>query len=344
MIAFLRRLLFVYLRPHRLRGLALLGCILLAIAFDTLFPLGIKFIIDLAITPRNPVVFVQLVAGLTVLYVVASLANPALDYLMIWLTAAVLNELRRRMFSHLNALSAGTHQRLEAGEVLNRFGSDLATMEYGFYYAVVPGIVHALGLLVGALVLFQLDWRLALLTVVLLPLPLLIPRGTIRAATTATFARKASESAITGAVQEALLAQQTTRALGLAKHTEAGFETRLSGYAHETLRADFLQWLAYRITNAGQYLIQLLVIAVGGYLALQGQLSVGSLVGFTSLLFNLGASVTQVSNAMAALIPTVTSSERIEGLLASSSSRIRPIALSRLTARGLRPLTLPMRP
>ncbi len=315
MWAFLKRLFSIYLRPYRRRELALLGCIVVAVAFDTIFPLGTKFIIDLAIAPRDTAVFVRLVAGLALLYVIATFSNPTLDYLMIWLTTQVLNNLRHRMFSHLQVLSAGTHQRLQAGEVLTRFGNDLSTIERGMYYAVAPGIQQILTLVVGAVVLFQLDWRLALLTGVLLPLPVILPRRTIAAATETTYRRKATDSSLTGMVQETLAAQATTRAFGLGDHALAAFDARLATYAPEAVKADFLSWLGYRITGASQYFIQFLVIAIGGYLALRGQMSVGSLVGFTALLYNLGVALTDFSSTMALLIPAAASSDRIEGLL-----------------------------
>ena len=315
MWAYLKRLFFIYLRPYRRRVLALLGCIVVAVAFDTIFPLGTKFIIDLAIVPGDMAMFLRLVAGLALLYVITTFSNPMLDYLMIWLTTQFLNDLRHRMFAHLQILSAGTHQRLQAGEVLTRFGNDLSTIEKGMYYAVAPGIQQILTLVVGAVVLFQLDWRLALLTGVLLPLPVILPRRTIAAATKSTYRRKAIESDMTGMVQETLAAQATTRAFGLGDRALAAFDSRLAGYAPEALKADFLAWLGYRITGAGQYFIQFLVIAIGGYLALRGQMSVGTLVGFTALLYNLGVSLTDFSSTMALLIPAVASSDRIEGLL-----------------------------
>ena len=68
-------------KPYRWRELALLGCILVAVAFDTIFPLGTKFIIDLAIVPGDTAMFVKLVAGLGLLYLITTITNPILDYL-----------------------------------------------------------------------------------------------------------------------------------------------------------------------------------------------------------------------------------------------------------------------
>ncbi len=72
MTHFLKRILGVYLVPYWKQGLLLLGCFATLIAFDTVFPLGIKFLIDLAITPKNGRMLWLIIAGLAVLYLVSS--------------------------------------------------------------------------------------------------------------------------------------------------------------------------------------------------------------------------------------------------------------------------------
>ena len=123
------------------------------------------------------------------------------------------------------------------------------------------------------------------------------------------------EADLTGMVQENLVAQATTRAFNLGQRLLTDFDTRLASYTPEAIKADFFAWFGYRITGASQYLIQFLVIAIGGYLVLIGQMSVGSWVGFTALLYNLGIALTDFSSTVAVTLPAAASSERIEELL-----------------------------
>ena len=102
---------------------------------------------------------------------------------------------------------------------------------------------------------------------------------------------------------------------GLRNLAIAAFTRQLDRFADISIRNAFAGWLVNRATNIGQYLIQLLVIGIGAYLVYTDRLSVGSLVGFTGLLLNVGISVSFVSFALVGLIPAVTSLERIESLL-----------------------------
>jgi ATP-binding cassette, subfamily B, bacterial len=86
-------------------------------------------------------------------------------------------------------------------------------------------------------------------------------------------------------------------------------------YASTAIKASFTEWMVYRSTNMGQYLTQLLVIAIGAVLVFQGKLSIGSLVGYVSLLASVGGAISEVSTAYAGMIPAVVSLKRVEELL-----------------------------
>jgi ABC-type bacteriocin/lantibiotic exporter with double-glycine peptidase domain len=110
MSTFLSRMTFVYLRPHWKWCLLIFLCMLSAIAFDSLFPLGLTFLIDRAIVPQDGAVLVRLIGAMAALYVVSSLSNFALDYLRIGLVAG----LRLPLFAVASKPLAGRATELSA--------------------------------------------------------------------------------------------------------------------------------------------------------------------------------------------------------------------------------------
>jgi ATP-binding cassette, subfamily B, bacterial len=315
MTHFLRRILGIYLRPYRKKSTLLFLCLLLTIAFDTIFPLGIKFLIDLAIIPRDARMLVLLVSGLVILYVTSSLGDLAADYLTASISTRVLNDLRLKMFSRLQDLPAGYFVRLKSGDLLNRFNNDMSTLEYALAYSVVPGIHYVLQLLINIVVLFLLNVPLALVTLILLPLTIILPKRFADRATLLMDQRKMDEADLTTSVQEQVQAQAVNRIFGLKDSALAAFTHQVNHYASTAIKASFTEWMVYRSTNMGQYLTQLLVIAIGAVLVFQGKLSVGSLVGYVSLLASVGGAISEVSTAYAGMIPAVVSLKRVEELL-----------------------------
>jgi ATP-binding cassette subfamily B protein len=337
MTHFLRTLVRDYLARYWRTCLLELLCIGAIVAFDTLFPLGTKFLIDLAIVPRDGRMLVWLIAGLAGLYVVSSLATLASDYLVARTSARVLNDMRLRMFTRLQRLPASAHFGLDSGDVLTRFSSDLGAIENALTLSAQPGVQYLLQLGIGVVVLFLLDVKLAALTVVLLPLTAILPKRLAESAAALNTKRRAQEAGVMGAVQENLQAQAVTRAFGLRGFVVDAFARRLKGVAAIVTRSVFTGWMVSWATNIGQYLIQLLVIAFGAWLALRGELSVGSLVGFAALLTSLAYAVSLVAYAHAGLIPAVASFQRIEDLLGREVEATDPPGAPAATLRrGMR--------
>ena len=312
---FLKRILLVYMAPYWKQGLLMLGCFATMIAFDTVFPLGIKFLIDMAITPQDARMLGLIIAGLAALYLFSSLGALASDYLIASVTARLANALRLKMYEHLQNLPASFYSRMPSGDVLTRFSTDLNALEYSLKASVLPGFQYVLTVMVNILVLFLLDVRLSVVTLLLLPLSFILPKMLVDRATRLTLQRRGEEAGISSTVQESLQAHAVTRMFDLRRLLTAGFTRQVDKLSALATRADFITWSSNRAAFAGQYLIQLLVIGIGGFQVFHHQLSVGSLVGFVALLNSLAATVNLAAYAIAGLVPAVPSLERIEELL-----------------------------
>jgi ATP-binding cassette, subfamily B, bacterial len=316
MTYFVRRMLLVYLPRYWRPCLLMFLCILSMVAFDTLFPLGTKFLIDLAIVPQDSRMLIVLIIGLAILYLLSSLGSMGFDYLIARVAARLLNDLRLKMFTQLQSLPAGYYTHLQTGDIITRFNTDLNAIEYALTYSVFPGLQFILQLILSIVVLFNLDVQLAVITVIILPLVAFLPKRLADKATQLTSQRRLEESALNNTVQENLQAHAVTRMFGLRDQSISAFSRQLDKFARIATRSSFMGWMVNRATNMGQFLIQLLVIAIGAYLVFHGRMSIGSLVGFTTLLISMSYAVACVSVAFAGLIPAVPSLERIESLLA----------------------------
>ena len=332
MTRLLKRILGVYLSPYWKQGLLLLVCFATLIAFDTLFPLGIKFLIDEAISPRNGRLLGLIIGGLAALYLLSSFGGVSADYLVASVTSRLMNGLRQKMFDHLLNLPAGFYSRMQSGDVLTRFSSDLDALELALVNSVLPGVQYVLQFITSLVVLFLLSVPLSVLTVLLLPLGFILPQVLVKRGTKLVLERRVEQAGLSSAVQESLHAQAVTRIFGLQAVLSHGFARRLKRLTSTSTRSDFTSWSANRATEIGQYLIQLLVIAIGAFQVFNNRLSVGSLVGFVGLLNNLAEAVAHVSSAYAGLIPAAASLERVEGFLSEplQASQTPAVALPRL--------------
>ncbi len=273
-----------YWRPYKGLGAALVVLLLLQQAFTTGLAVSLKLIIDNVLAGTNDPPLWLILVGLTVGYALAAGASLAGDLLESKATAAITNDVRRHLFQHLQRLGMDFYTRMPLGDILARFSSDLGVLRQGLTRRMVEGVLSVLGLLVNLPVLFYLEWRLALLTTVAVPLMVLtVGRMTPRAAD-ATYVMKKAEGDVLNAVQENVRAQPVIKAFGLHTLAMQRFHEEIDALAQTSIRSGFLISLVGTASALGVQSVQLLITGIGAWMAFRGDMTAGSLVAFLSLL------------------------------------------------------------
>src|SRR5262245_62065326 len=153
------RSLAPYFRPYRLKVAAIALGLLLEVAFNTAFPLSLKFLIDGALINRDHRILILILALLGGGVVVASAAGLGRDYLYARVSSSVLSNLRFAMFNDLRSLSMDFYARARIGGILSRFSGDLAAVESALAMALPWGALPALEIVSSTALLFLLDYR-----------------------------------------------------------------------------------------------------------------------------------------------------------------------------------------
>ncbi|MEZ4448245.1 MAG: ATP-binding cassette domain-containing protein [Nannocystaceae bacterium] len=304
-----------YLRPYRWQVVLLFAGLLVDLAFTALLPMSLQAMIDRAIEPRDARMLWILISVLGVATLFAAIIAVARDFLYARLGTAVLNDLRFLMFEHLQRLSADYYARSRIGDIMSRFGTDLLSVQNAVVLAVPDTILGFIGIALYTSLLFYLNWQLALLTVVALPLLLVGPRILGPRAEAYSYKVRDEEARVATMVQENISAQPVIRAFGLARAQITEFRSRLDVVYRTGFRFNILAYLVERFPNVSFLLIQLAVTAVGSYKAFHGTMTIGTLVSFNALTFSLSSAVTALTRIMPALLQASGGIERIAELL-----------------------------
>ena len=330
LIAVMHRAL-TYWRPYRVQGLLIVVAMLLQQGFNTFLALSLKLIIDTALAAGDSVLLLWILAGLAGGFIIALLANLSADYLTARVASNILNDLRLQMFSHLQRLSMDFFARAQTGNIVAHFSSDLADIDKGLTSRLADALLALIGLAVNVPLLFVLEWRLALVSMVALPLMMLGTRAFTPRASRANYQLKQAQGQLASTVHEHVRAQPVIKVFGLQASTLARFRHQLSGLARDTVRASFFTQLVGTASSLGVLLVQLVALGVGAVLALHGQVTVGALVAFISLLSSVNKDAYNLSKKVVPSLLTATGGlQRIEDLLGQ-----RPRVVD---APGARPL------
>ena len=192
-------------------------------AFNAQIPLSVRFLIDRAIQRHDARVMIFVISALAAGGVIVSAAGLMRDYRYSRVVAGIIAQLRAAMFARLQRLSLDYYTRTEGGDILSRFSNDLATVESGLSMAVSWGVQPALDILVSSVLVFVLDWRLALIGMALSPFVLIGPRLFAARTESLSDSKQEQEGRVVSAVQENIAAAAVVRAYGTQRHRARKF-------------------------------------------------------------------------------------------------------------------------
>jgi ATP-binding cassette subfamily B protein len=283
------------LAPYRWRVLAMFVSLITATG-AALAPAPLaKLAIDDGIK-RHDVGTLDLVVGaFLVSALLYALASYAQTYLVGWVGQRALQDLRVRLFSHLQRLSIGFYSRNRAGVIISRITNDVEALDQLVEDGMATLFQSGLTLIGVVVILFVMDAHLALLT--FLALPVLAIGGLIFRIASADAYRLTREkiAAITGYLQETLSGIRVVRAFAqeprhLARFAELNEENRAANMTTVNLNAAYFPGVEFLSA-----LVTVEILLVGGIAAIEGHTSTGVVFGFIAALNNFFDPIQQLS-------------------------------------------------
>jgi ABC-type multidrug transport system fused ATPase/permease subunit len=163
--------LFLLLAPYW-KTLILSACLLIGRAgLELIPPLFQREIIDEVIPAFNPRYLGILIAALVGTYALSQLVQIGDNFIRHALGEKFIFDLRVRLYTYLQKMSLSFFERTSTGELMSRVTNDLSALEHFVTHGSALTVVDLIRLIGGSVILFILDWRLAAL--VLIPVPIL---------------------------------------------------------------------------------------------------------------------------------------------------------------------------
>ena len=304
-----------YLRPHRGLVLTTLMFATLTTVFDLLPPWLIKVIIDDVIQAQRIDLLPWVLGGLVLAYGLKNILNSFRIRFNNILEQRVIFHLRQQVFHSLQRLSINFYENRSTGEIMSRVMSDTEHVERIFVDGL-EGVLTASLTLVGiTILLFALNWKLALLA--LIPIPILI-------VSSVTFSKRVhgyyheirkDTANLSAYLQDALSGIRETMGFNRHEYERARFDQKSQTVNKSTLKA-MLLWSVY---SPGMIFIgalgTVLVLWVSPSQVASGQLSIGELFMFVSYLALFYVPVNQIHSVNHMLQHALAASERIFDIL-----------------------------
>ena len=287
--------LLALIRPYRWRAVAMLIALVVGTAASLAPPLLAKIAIDQGIA-RHDVGTLEIVVGAFVASaLIVWVATYFQTYLVGWVGQRALADLRMQIFRHLQSLPIGFYESRPAGVLISRMTNDVEALDSLVTDSVVTLFQASLTLVGTLIILLSLDLRLVLITAAIVPV-LVIGSLLFRIASADAYRRtRETIGAITAYLQESLSGIRVVRSFGqerrhLDAFAELNEENRTANMT--TVRLNAAYFPAVEFVSA---LATMAIVLYGGYQAINGHITVGTVVAFIAALNNFFDPINQLS-------------------------------------------------
>lgn len=274
------RRIWGFVAPYRLRLSIGVAAALVFTLSQLCIPLLIQFAIDKGMSADAPEGLLLKIVGL---FGVAILVNFIASLLQERVTARlaenVLFDIRRKMFSHLQRVSLSFMDKTEVGRLMSRLQGDVNSMQEFLETSVQS--VGDIALLVGIIVaMLWLDWQLAALVLLVLPVLFGVRVLWLTRARAAFMAAHEANSVANGALAEAIHGVRAVQAMNRADLNADLYGTLVGNAYQAQLRASRLAQIMIPIVDTLTGFAMAVVVVVGGLMVASGRIEVGVMVAF----------------------------------------------------------------
>jgi ABC-type multidrug transport system fused ATPase/permease subunit len=304
------------LRPYRGRVLVAMASLVLATAASLAPPYLAKLAIDEGITPGDLDALNVIVAAFVVSALVYWGATYLQTYLVGWVGQRALQDLRLRIFTHLQRQSIGFFSRRKTGVLISRLTNDVQALDQLVTDGVVTLFSSTLTLVGTVVILLLLDVPLALVTFLATFPALAVGSVLFRYHAAGAFRAVRERIAnVTAYLQETLSGVRIVRSFGqeprhLERFAELNDDHRAANYRTVQLNAAYFPGVEL-LSSIGTAVIML----YGGYRALDGDITIGVLVAFVGYLQSFFDPIQQLSNLYATYQQGMAAIDKIFDLL-----------------------------
>ena len=305
--------IFSFARPYRTNIIIYLATVVVDAALVVATPLLLKRLIDDGVIPKNA----SVVTSLALLVGLIAIADAGFNMLGRYFSSRIgeglIYDLRSLVFSHVQKQSIAFFTRTQTGALISRINSDVIGAQQAFT-ATLSGVVsNVVSLFLVTITMLILSWQITIFSLLLLPV-FLIPTKWVgrrlQSLTRESFGVNAEMSStmterfnVSGAMLVALYGEP-------AREREY-FRSRARRVADIGIKMAMLNRLFFIALTSVAAIATAFAYGIGGHLAIEGGVTVGTLLAITALLARLYGPLTALSNVRIDVMTSLVSFERV---------------------------------
>ncbi|MBS3365700.1 SAV1866 family putative multidrug efflux ABC transporter [Staphylococcus aureus] len=304
-----------FVKPYKYRIFATIIVGIIKFGIPVLIPLLIKYAIDgvinnHALTTDEKVHHLTIAIGIALFIFV--IVRPPIEfirqYLAQWTSNKILYDIRKKLYNHLQALSARFYANNQVGQVISRVINDVEQTKDFILTGLMNIWLDCITIIIALSIMFFLDVKLTLAALFIFPFYILTVYVFFGRLRKLTRERSQALAEVQGFLHERVQGISVVKSFAIEDNEAKNFDKKNTNFLTRALK--HTRWNAYSFAaiNTVTDIGPIIVIGVGAYLAISGSITVGTLaafVGYLELLFGplrrLVASFTTLTQSFASM-------------------------------------------
>lgn len=311
-----------FVKPYKWRIIATILVGILKFGIPMLIPLLIKYVIDDIINNNSISVeekFTRLAIALGIAVFIFVIVRPPIEflrqYLAQWTSNKILYDIRRRLYNHLQALSARFYANNQAGQVISRVINDVEQTKDFILTGLMNIWLDCITIVIALSIMFFLDAKLTLAALVIFPVYILTVYFFFGRLRSLTRKRSQALAEVQGFLHERVQGMSVIKSFAIEDNEAQNFDKHNRNFLQRAF--NHTRWNAYSFSaiNTVTDIGPLIVIGSGAFLAINGSITVGTLAAFVGYLEQLFGPLRRLVSSFTTLTQSFASMDRVFQLM-----------------------------
>jgi ATP-binding cassette subfamily B protein len=303
--------LLPYLRPYLLPISLVIVLVVIYSLLGLIAPYLMGRAIDQFIGGKDAAGLLRIALYMLLVFIFSNLFQAAASWVMARISQQALNKLRRDLFDHLQSLSIGYFDTHSAGELMSRLTNDIEAINQAVSQNVTALLASVLSLVGILIAMFVLNPWLALATLLVVPIMLWFTEFVAKYTRKGFRELQKHLGGMSSVMEESISGQKVVKAFRRNQSVIEAFRTQNEAVYHASVYANTYAFMLMPLTNVLGNFFVIVLAGLGGWLALQGLVSVGMIATFINYGQNYIQPLRQLANMYNSIQAALAGSERV---------------------------------
>jgi ATP-binding cassette, subfamily B, multidrug efflux pump len=300
-----------YMERQKKMIMASIIFVIISTLLSLLAPYMIGILIDQYIIPKDLSGTIQFIVLIASVYLFSSIFTWLQTFLMVRVSLKTIQILRQDLFDKFQTLSLRFFDKRTHGDLMSRVTNDIESLNNALSQSVIQ-IISTILMASGVVIaMFSLNWMLAVVTLLVIPLMMFTTKKIITYSSSSFIKRQRDLGELNGFIEESISGNEVITLFGKEEKVFTKFSGINERLRNSAISADTVSGFLGPINNFINNLGLGLVIGIGAVMTVQGMATVGIIAAFVTYSRQFFRPINQLSNLMNTFQSAIAGAERV---------------------------------